>query len=165
MPIYQRNSVKLSKSNLTIETLLSFMESEQVVSISLNHMVIEGALENIPDTLQDFDTFPSFTVSYDGFVEVELIMNQFHTDVIRLSLRQAAMTFEELDEGEDVLPSLTIAADALQPDELERLNVLALDFVKRGRLKDKSRAEALITQYADRVIFNPRKYGRTSHVQ
>lgn len=155
---------KLNTTNLTIATLLSFMESETVVAIRLNHMVIEDRLGDIPSTNPNFETLPSFTVEYAGFVEIELHLDTTHQNVVRLSLRQAAMTFEQLEESGELLPSLTIACEVLNTDERNRLNTLAAKFVEQGKVKDKNQAEALITQYADKVIFCPRKYGGPSHV-
>lgn len=154
---------KLQSTNLSIQTLLSFMESEDVVGIRLNHMVIEDRVDNIPLTNPDFETLPSFTVEYAGFVEVEFHLDTSHVNVVRISLRQAAMTFEQLTENGEVLPSLTIACDVLNAEERDRLNALGGMFVEQGKLNDKQKAEALITRFADRVIFCPRKYGGASH--
>lgn len=139
------------------------MEQQTPEAILLNHMVIESDVQNI--VLDPHPSaFPCFIVQYTGFVEVEFVLDMDVKHVLRISLRQSAMTMNELQSNGDVLPSLTIACDRLHESERARLDFLAADFIARGRISDASRAESLITQYADRVVFCPRKYGGLNHV-
>lgn len=149
--------------HLSIFNLLSMMEREGVQSIQLNHMVIEPNADNI--TLTRRATWPvSFLVTYHGHVDVEFTLDHTQRHVAYVSLRQSAMTFSELDANGEVLPSMTIATTAIPADERVRLDALAQRFMEMGRISDKERAESLMAQYANRVVFAPSKYGGIRHV-
>lgn len=139
------------------------MEKQKASAILLNHMVIEDDLENIVLD-PHVSAFPSFIVQYAGFVEVEMVLDMDVKRVLRVSLRQSAMTFEELQKNGEVLPSLTIACERLDESERVRLDALAVEFIKRGKLSDTTRAEEIMAQYADRVVFSPNQYGALNHV-
>lgn len=153
----------ITNPHLTVSTLLFMMEKQKASAILLNHMVIEDDLENIVLD-PHVSAFPSFIVQYAGFVEVEMVLDMDVKRVLRVSLRQSAMTFEELQKNGEVLPSLTIACERLDESERVRLDALAVEFIKRGKLSDTTRAEEIMAQYADRVVFSPNQYGALNHV-
>lgn len=152
----------LARTDIAIDTLLSLMEAQEPESIQLNHVVIDGGLLDIQASAS-LDRLPLFTVMFAGFVEVEMYMDLKHEQVVRITVRQAAMTFSELTQNGDVLPTLTINCKFLSSADRVRLNLLAQSYIASGKILDKSRAEALLTQYVEKAMFCSRKYGAMSH--
>ena len=150
--------MELSKTNMSIATLLTLMESQEPEAIQLNHVVIEGNGGGLPlrGALEDL---PAFTVQFSGFVDVELFMDTAHQHVVHLCIRQSAMTFEELERNGDVLPDISISCRVLRPSDRARLDAVARGYIDRGKVYDVARGEELLTQYVDKAIFGSQKYG------
>lgn len=151
--------MNLSRTNVSINALLSLMEQQEPETIHLNHVLVEEGMEQMPFHAS-LEHVPTFTVNIGGFVELELVMDLQHEHVLRLMVRQAAMTFEELDNNGDVLPNLTINTLVLPEEERKRLDALAQRYIDKGKILDKERAEALIAEYVGKAMFCPKKYGR-----
>ena len=154
--------MNLDKSEISIANLLDFMHSEEPQEIQLNHVLIGDNFLDTPGNLA-LERLPYFTVQFGGFVEVEFHLNMTQDEVFLILVRQSAMTFEELEENGDVLPSLTIDCRALESSEHDRLNELAKRYVAAGKMTDKARGEALLTQYLEKAMFCSRKYGGMSN--
>lgn len=154
--------MKNVEETISISTLLGFLGKEEPQAIELNHMFIGD--QTVKVVRSEVSDFPCFTVMYPGLVEVEFVMDPSQTEVLRLTVRQSAMTLAELEECSEVLPSLTISCLAVEPGERERLNALAQRYVALGRMNSRERAEQLMMHYAARVLFCPKKYGGLRHV-
>lgn len=148
----------LSKTNMSIATILPLMERQEPEAIQLNHMVIEDNSMNVPVNLPATH-LPSFTVQFAGFVEVEFFMDTKHERVRRLTIQQSAMTFEDLERNGDVLPALSVACATLSDDQRDRLDAIAKNFIAKGKLTDPVRAEALLSQYVEKAMFCTRRFG------
>lgn len=154
--------MKSPAENLSIASLLSLMEIQEPEAIHVNHVVIEDGEWN-PPAWVSLEQIPSFTVSFAGFVEVEIYMDAKHERVAHLCVRQAAMNFEDLNANGEVLPNLTVDCNVLKPTERNKLDSIAKRYIANAKLTDKSRGEALISQYVEKAMFNSRKYGVTSN--
>lgn len=154
--------VSLSKTKLSISSLLTLMEKQEPEQIQLNHMVINDHSDELLSGVP-LHQLPSFTVRFAGFVEVEFFMDARHESVLRVVVQQAAMTFEELSQNGEPLPSMTVACGVLGDVERARLDAVAQNFVRKGKLLDHSRGEALLVQYLDRSMFSPRHFGPMRH--
>lgn len=154
--------MKLNRTNVSINALLALMEKQEPETIHLNHVLVEEGMETMPFNAS-LEHVPTFTVNIGGFVELEFVMNLQHEHVLRLMVRQAAMTFEELDTNGDVLPNLTINTLVLPEEERKRLDTVAQHYIDKGKMLDKDRAEALITEYVGKAMFCSRKYGRAGN--
>jgi hypothetical protein len=142
---------------MSIAPLLTMLDQQEPDKIMVNHVFVgdfEGSVA--PLTVEHL---PYFTAQFAGYVEVEFFLNSARDDVIRLSIRQAAMTFEELEDNGEVLPSLTIDPKTLKEAERERLRRHAMAYVEKGRMFDKERGESLLTEYVGKSMFNPRRFG------
>lgn len=157
--------MELAKTDLSIVTLLRLMETQQPEAIRVNHVIITDDDGLGPVGAESTGPLASFTVEFSGFVEIEMTLDATYRHVQTLTLRQAAMTFSELAENGDVLPNLTINCQVLEAGDRKRLDALARRYVKDGKMNDRSRGEALLTQYAAKAMFCPRKYGGMSNEQ
>lgn len=156
--------MQLKKTKLSLGGLLTLLETREPESIQVNHLVIEdnseALLANVP-----LHQLPSFTVVFPGFIEVEMFMDNLHHRVQRLILQQTAMRFDELEANGDILPGMTIACGVLNSSERARLDAVARGYIKKGKLLDASRGEALLTQYVSKSMFSPSNYlGLSSNV-
>lgn len=149
--------MSLSRTNVSLAVLLDLMEKQEPESIHLNHVLIEEGMETMP-FYATLEHLPTFTVNIGGFVEIEFVMDLQHEAVQRLMVRQSAMTFDELDTNGDVLPNLTIDTRVLSDEDRTRLDLLAKRYIEQGKILDKARAEALITEYVGKAMFCPKKY-------
>lgn len=154
--------MKLDTTKFSISSLLNLMEQQPPESICLNHVVVEDDMSDMP-FYATLEHVPSFTVNLGGFVEVEMFMDTRHSTVLRMSVRQAAMSFSDLDMNGAVLPNLTVNCKVLNPLERKRLDRIAKDYIDKGKMLDKSRGEALLTQFVGKAMFCPVKYGEMSH--
>lgn len=154
--------MNLSKSAMSISKLLRLMEGQEPESILLNHLVIGENEMPLPFN-PSLDHLPCFTVQFPGFVEVEMYMDSRQERVVRLCVRQSAMTFEELDDNGDVLPNITIDCTVLDANERKQLDAKAKHYIHLGKVRDKTRAEGLLTEYVAKAMFSSRKYGSLNH--
>jgi hypothetical protein len=154
--------MKLTDSHISISPLLDLMEKNPPLSINLNHLVIDDGMTDSAFGVE-LERLPAFSLEYPGFVEVEIHMDPTSKRVVRLRLMQSAMTFEELTANGDTLPNLTVNCDYIPVDERARLNTLAQDFIVKGKVKDVSTFDSLLSQYVSKSLFCPRKYGGTTH--
>ena len=150
-------NLNLNQTNVSIDQLLSLLEGTEPESIHLNHVLVEEGMEEMPFYAR-LDHLPSFTVTIGGFVEVEMYMDMTHHRVVRILVRQTAMTFEELDRNGEVLPNLTINCLVLPRLERERLDALARGYIKKGKILDKARVESLLMEYVGKAMFCPKRY-------
>lgn len=154
--------MELTKTNMSIATLLRLMETQEPEAIQLNHVVIEDGGASL-STHGNLEQLPSFTAQFAGLVEIEFFMDMHHQHVAHLCIRQSAMTLAELDSNGDVLPNLTIDCQVLKWDDRAKLDAIARHYIESGKMCDKSRGEALLVQYVSKAMFCSRKYGSMAH--
>jgi hypothetical protein len=153
--------VKLDKTSFSIDSLLDLMERQEPQAIHLNHVVVEDDMADMP-FYATLEHVPMFTVNLGGFVEIEISMDTRHSTVLRMSIRQSAMSFEDLNKNGDVLPNLTVNCKVLKVPERRRLDAIASEYITKSKILDKNRCESLLTQFVGKAMFCPVKYGEMS---
>lgn len=154
--------MNLSKTNLSIASLLNLMEHRRPEGIHLNQVMVgERDVDWFPQV--NPSSIPTFTVRFAGYVEVDFYMAT-DASVEMVCVRQAAMNFHELEDNGEVLPTLAIECDTLSELERERLDGFALRYIEEGKMYDAVRGEALLAQYMDKAMFSDVRFREIRHV-
>lgn len=141
--------MKLDNWTIDLAPLLGYMNAHGCLEISFSDLKIG---DGDPDLPMDFDIL-RFTAGLPGFVEVEFWIR--NNKVQHLQIRQAQMTFKELEDNGDLLPNLNVPISKLSTAQQTLAQNLVDRFLREDRSIVKEEMQRTVVAMAEKVMFNP----------